>query len=330
MTRIAVIGAGAHSREVHGPAMQHVAGRDGHVELAAVCDLDRPAAERYAEAFGFAAVYEDYHAMLAAEALDGLVAITPVSATRRIVGELLTTGIPLLLEKPPGADSAEALELLEIARAHDAPHMISFNRRFGPGAVRAGQWLEEHTTGRPVETVLARMYRVARRDRDFVTSTAIHLADAVLSFMPPPEQVASRRRQTPLAEAGEPAQSCEAWIAFQGGATASLIVAPAAGVHEETYELIGPEYTARIDAARCCVSVFDRKREALHWDAPADMPEWARHGAVGETEAFVAAVRGEGPLGPTLADGLLALRVAEAMDAGSEDDRVTSGPPVGP
>ena len=319
MIRLGVIGAGSHSRRHHGAALAQVAAADGDVELVAVCDLDRARAERYAAEFGFARVYADYRAMLAAEKLDGLIAVTPVARTREIAGELLTCGIPLLVEKPPGADIAEARELLEIACEHNAPHMVSFNRRFCPPVVQARKWLEENALGRPVEQAAARMFRVARPDEDFLTGTAIHAVDTVLSFMPPPELVAARRWQTPIGEGGRPGQSCLGWLGFAGGVTASLAIAPAAGGHEETYELIGPEFTVWIDAARGSLRVRDRGELVLTDDVPTDAPACVREGALAEAEAFLAAIRCIGPLGPTLADGLTALRVAEALDAGGED-----------
>jgi len=321
MTRLGLIGAGDHSRGQHGPALKHLAAADGDVDLAAVCDLDRARAERCAAEFGFARVYTDSCAMLDGESLDGLIAVTPIEATRAVAGALLTTGIPLLVEKPPGADSAEAGELLEIARAHDAPHMVSFNRRFAPGVTRARQWLEDRAMGRPVELAVARLFRVARRDADFVTGTAIHAVDTVLSLMPPAEAVAGRRWQTPVGAGGEPGQGCEGRVEFVGGSTALFAIAPACGAHEETVELIGPEYVVRIDLARGGVVVRDRGETVLGYEEPPDAPDWVRNGTLAETEAFVAAVRGEGPLGPTLADGLIALRVAEAMDAGGNGPR---------
>ncbi|MGB2821842.1 MAG: Gfo/Idh/MocA family oxidoreductase, partial [Phycisphaerae bacterium] len=184
MIRIAVIGAGAHSSRYHGPALRHVAEESpGAVELAAVCDLDVAKADHYAREFGFGAVYDEYDAMLEGESPDGLVVITPVAMTREVVADLLPRGIPLLFEKPPGVNSEEARELLAAAEGHDAPHMISFNRRFSPAVMKARQWLAANAADRPPELAIARMFRVDRRDEDFVTSTAIHAADTILAFM---------------------------------------------------------------------------------------------------------------------------------------------------
>ena len=126
MLRIAVLGAGSHSSSTHGPALRLCKQKHpDKVELAAVCDLRRDAAEAYAEKFGFEKVYENLDAMLATERLDGLIAVTPIAATAEIVARLLPSKLPLLIEKPPGANSAENRRLMEIAEEHRAPHMVS-------------------------------------------------------------------------------------------------------------------------------------------------------------------------------------------------------------
>ena len=59
--RLALIGAGNHSRGNHAVAMaQYAREHPGQVELAAVCDLQRQKAEAFAGMFGFKAVYTDY------------------------------------------------------------------------------------------------------------------------------------------------------------------------------------------------------------------------------------------------------------------------------
>jgi len=83
--RIAVVGAGSHSRNNHGPALKAIkAQHPDQIELAAVCDIDLPKAQAYAQRFGFAGSYDSLEDMLAHEQLDGIVAVTPVSLTAEI------------------------------------------------------------------------------------------------------------------------------------------------------------------------------------------------------------------------------------------------------
>jgi len=303
MLRIGVLGAGNHSTTYHGPALD-ACRRNDEVTLAAVCDLDLERAQRYAERFGFDAVYTDWREMLERESLDGLVAVTPLDLTAELAGQLLPCGMPLLIEKPPGRSSDEARALLEAARQTGTPHMLSFNRRFSPAMVRAREWLDEHAS-EPARRVTARMLRKGRTEPDFVVGTGIHAVDTVLSLLGRPERVA------PQGEGGGKEFGAEA--AFPGGVAAEFVIAPVAGRHEETYEITGGKYCVHADVARCRVFIFDGVETTLFWQAPEEMGEAEQAGAVNETRAFLAALRGEGEFSPDLQTGLLDMLVAEAI-----------------
>ena len=51
MFKICMVGCGEHASRVHGPSLRRYAGEEAGVELAACCDIDRAAAERFAEDF---------------------------------------------------------------------------------------------------------------------------------------------------------------------------------------------------------------------------------------------------------------------------------------
>lgn len=314
MTRIAVIGAGSHSASNHGPSLQlYQREHPGEVDLVAVCDLDCARASAYAERFGFARVYSDMHTMIRTESPDGLLAVTPTAATRAVVTELLPYRIPLLIEKPPATVSTEVAELRQLAQTHTTPHMISLNRRFNVAMLEAKEWLRDSVAQRPPEFVLARMLRNERTEPDFILATGIHIVDAVLSFLPSPTRVSSRRRHV-AAGCG----SCTATVVDESGATAHITIAPAAGIDEETYEIIGPGYTVRIDEIPGHVRIDDHGQQVMHWKAPADMPSYVRRGTYSETEAFIAAVKSGAGFSPALTDALTAMLVTEAMDQGGD------------
>lgn len=315
MLRIAVIGAGNHSTSNHGAALKaYKATHPDEIELAAVCDLDWKKAQVYASKFGFLKIYDNYDQMLAEERLDGLIAITPLTLTAKIAGDLLTRGLPLVIEKPPGENSEETRRLLRTAEERGTPHMISFNRRFNPAIAKARQWLAEEGKGRPPKLVIARMLRNARRERDFVVGTGIHAIDTVLSFLGRPEHVTTYKT-------GMAAEGCFMYasrVRFHGGAVANFVISPDVGVNEETYEIHGQDYCIQVDTTKCCIQVFDRGQVSLSWQAPEGAEPAFTGGALGETEAFVRYIKeGKGYL-PDLRDGLVAMLTAEAVQAGGE------------
>jgi myo-inositol 2-dehydrogenase / D-chiro-inositol 1-dehydrogenase len=309
--RIAVLGAGGHSELEHGPPLRRCAAERPGLELAAVCDLDADRAQRYATEFGFAAVYTDLEAMLSTERLDGLVAVTPLNLTCEMGCALMRRGIPLLIEKPPGRNAAEARRLVRAAKETGAAHMVSLNRRFSPAFAIARDWLREHASDRPIDLVQARMLRIARREADFLTGTGIHCVDGALSWLPGATAASAQRWNSPKG-----GQAASAVVTAADGRRITLTIVPDAGVHEETYDLSGPEYLVRIDAASCAVTVHEAGEVALRWDAPADMPSWERSGALNETRAFLDAIAGGKPFAPDLPTAAASLVVAEAVAAG--------------
>ena len=50
MFKICMVGCGEHASRVHGPSLRRYAGEEAGVELAACCDIDCAAAERFAAA----------------------------------------------------------------------------------------------------------------------------------------------------------------------------------------------------------------------------------------------------------------------------------------
>jgi len=315
MIRIAVLGAGGHSRREHGPALITLKAELGEeLELAAVCDLDRDKAAAYATQFGFDKTYTDLDAMLDTERPDGLIAVTPIALTESLVSALLPQKTPLLIEKPPGENSAATRRLLKIEEDTGTPHMISFNRRFCPAVEKARAWLEEHAAARPPYLVLGRMLRPKRREANFAVGTGIHLIDCVLSFLGRPDKVAAQRRPGPV----EGAFSFTASAGFPGDARALFVISPEAGVHEETYEIHGVGYCIQIDAFHCGIRVFQENTETFAWQAPPDSGVEFLSGTAGETRAFIRCLRDGTAMSPTLADGLVSMLVAEAVQEGKD------------
>jgi virulence factor len=317
MIRIAVLGAGNHSSGNHGPALRtFVEQNPGVVELAAVCDLDEQKARTYAAKFGFAATYTDWAKMLEAEELHGIVAVTPIVLTEQIAGALLPQGIPLEIEKPPGEDSHSTRRLIAVAEQSGTPHMVSLNRRFSPALTKARQWLADRAADRPPRVAIARMLRHNRREDSFVSGTAIHLIDAVISLLGTPTHVSATNLPTRTPEAFL-TQAC---VAFADGAQAHFIVSPVVGTLAETYEIHGEDYAIEIDDGNCTVKIWDSGSEVLSWAAPAEAPHEFTNGTLAETEAFISAVQAGEGFGPDLREALVSVETAEAVAAGGETD----------
>ena len=131
-----------------------------------------------ADRYGFARVYDDLDRMMVSEDLDGLVAITPIPVTVSVARRAIEAGLPLLMEKPPGATLEEARGLAALAVAAEAQVMVSMNRRFDPALRAALDWWGD----RPIEVIRGTICRVNRRELEFIYGTAIHPMDAMRSI----------------------------------------------------------------------------------------------------------------------------------------------------
>ncbi len=310
--RIGVLGTGAHSRATHGPALREIVRRSpGGVELAAVCDLEAEKARDYASEFGFERAYSDIDEMLGREDLDGLIAVTPVKLTEKIVSALLPRGFPLLIEKPPGETPEATQRLAALAERYGTPHMISFNRRFSPVIVKARQWIEEGGGERRPKMILGRMLRHARREEHFAAGTGIHLVDTVVSLLGAPESIGTVR--IPTAQAGS--FLFYAHANYRNERTALFAIAPAVGALEETLEIHGQDYCLKVDVRGQRVALWQEKEEVWQWAVPASADREIRD-VIAETGAFLSAIEGKQLYWPTLTDAVVSMRVAEAIQKG--------------
>ena len=315
MLRIAVLGAGSHSSSNHGPALQHCRDeRPEAIELAAVCDLDADKGKQYAERFGFHEVYTDLDEMAAAEDLDGIVAVTPLTLTAELAAQVPRIGIPFVIEKPPGHTVEAALQLRDAVADSGVPHMVSFNRRFGPAFARARAWLAEQGLGHEPHLVISRMLRHDRREETFVFDTGIHAVDTVLAFMGQPVQAESHSHPVSSRET----DFFDARITFTGGGAATFLFAPACGRSQESIEIIGDDYDIQVDVGACAIEIRERDETVLEWRAPATMPDYERAGALDETRAFIRCLETGAGWWPTMEDALWSVRAAEAIQRGGE------------
>ena len=307
MINVVLIGAGAHSRGNHGPALRrYMDEHPGRVRLTAVCDLDAARAEAVRAEFGFSRAVRSLDA-LGRERVDALVAILPIARMLEAAPGLFARRLPVLVEKPLGQNLKEAEALVRAAQAAGVGDrvMVSLNRRFDPAVARAREWL----AGRPALRYLrACMARSGRREPDFVWGTGIHIIDLV-NHMAGPLEVGDVARPC----SGQD-QSRVARLRGRDGAEVTVEILPMAGEWRERLFIAGPGYQLELSTG---VLPPWRVRAvedlALSLDAcmPEGEPGYVGNGTYAETESFLDAVsEGRGYATATLADALASSRSA--------------------
>ncbi len=250
--------------------------------------------------------------MIDAEKPDAIVAITPLELTLDIGRELLSLGIPVLLEKPPGRTVGEAIELSRAAESYGTPHMVSLNRRFNPAVVGAREWLRGRSEAEALQ-ITGRMLRVSRLEDYFISGTAIHLVDTILSFMDGVTQVYSERWQTKAGGRSASAQLC-------GSKTkALLLIAPDSGAVVEPCKIVGDDFCIEIDVLGSTLSIMQSGSLTLERRFD-DQPPFVMDGSYAEILSFIHSVENGDRLSPTLQEALLSMRTVDAIERGAMGD----------
>lgn len=317
MLRIGIIGCGEHARGSHAaPLARYAAQHPGEIALVSACDIVRDRAARFCREFGFVKPYDDVERMFANENLDACVSVMPVQGIAANARWLLGKHIPCVIEKPLGASLEEVEELAAIARATNTAQMVSVNRRFMPYLNRARDWAAH--AGK-ISYIRAAMLRHERRESQFIWETALHALDAL-------RHLAGEVRDYEFVQT-KTADLSAAWykisLLFESGARGQLEVMPTGGMVEESYELFGENFRARVVAGSGTQKSLRCWRDntlVMSEDAEEHEPEDVRNGSYGEVIEFISALRAARPPRPSIADVLPSSRICFRIAAAAERD----------
>lgn len=115
--------------------------------LVACADPDHARREEAARLYPLQQVAADYHELLSNPTLDALVVATPARSHFEIARAALQAGKHVLVEKPLAMTSAEARELIEIARRANRVLMVGHTFEFNPAVIRIKELLNESALG---------------------------------------------------------------------------------------------------------------------------------------------------------------------------------------
>lgn len=177
-TRLAVLGAGSLGKE-HVRLYAELAAA-GKLHFSGLYDVTKETAVRVADKYG-ARVFDS--AAQAAEASDALSIVTPTRSHYELARQLLLAGKHVLVEKPMTASTAEAAELVSIARERELVLQVGHVERFNP----VFRYLQEVAVApRFIETHRLSPYPARSTDVGVVLDLMIHDLDVVLAFVNSP------------------------------------------------------------------------------------------------------------------------------------------------
>jgi len=142
--KAAIIGAGLIATKKHIPAFLK---QKGKVELVALCDLNREAAQETARRFGIPRVYTDLSAMLLEERPDLVDICTPPKTHAAVAVEAMSRGCHVLIEKPMAVNVAECDEILRASRENNVKVCVAHSDLFYPPFLRARELVAQGAIG---------------------------------------------------------------------------------------------------------------------------------------------------------------------------------------
>lgn len=239
--KICVIGCGYMAYNGHGPSYKKYAMLHPDTELAACCDIDESKAKAFKEEFGFLRYYTNMDMMLDSETPHAVCLIVPVKLTFPLTLKILEKGYPLLLEKPPGMNKNETMEMIQAAERLSIPNQVAFNRRYIPLVKKLKDILELQNGSKETMNIHYEMLRVGRKDSDFA-STAIHGID-VVKFLAASNYKSVRFHYQEMEYVGRSVTNIFMDCDFESGAVARLSFCPVTGMLSERIEVNTYQHT---------------------------------------------------------------------------------------
>jgi inositol 2-dehydrogenase len=120
------------------------------VELVAIADRDRKAAQEAADRFGVRDCYTDYRDLLARDDIEAVVIVTPTATHAEIIQAAALAGKQIFSEKPLSPFLPECDAALAAVKAAGVKLQLGFMRRFDPAYALAKKKIEEGVIGHPV------------------------------------------------------------------------------------------------------------------------------------------------------------------------------------
>ncbi|MCW3474077.1 Gfo/Idh/MocA family protein [Limobrevibacterium gyesilva] len=334
MMRIGWIGCGTHAGEMLLPQLVRLP-----VRLAALADIDAQRLATIADRYGVAARFADGHAMIEAGGLDAVgIAVGPKQHAE-LAAAALRRGLPVFIEKPPAATSADAQALADLAAQVGKPCVVGFMKRYSTANRIAGNILRDAAFGPRAsllgEYMTAPTYFVGNPDyTGFLLHHCVHAMDLVPWLMR--EDVATVHARSHQIEPGK--LLLHVGFGFASGALATVVMGThqSRGTPMEWWQVMGDHkrvevrnvhevrfYRAPPFKAADPAATLDPTTDTLVWEpnltAAANEDHKGYHGLLA---AFVRAVQGEPNDAPDIADGARAMRVLEAMMRSMESGAV--------
>lgn len=325
--KIGWIGCGTHANQMLLPQLVQL-----DVELAAVCDTDPDRLARIARRYGVDYATADAMDLIAHEGLDAIGMAVGPEAHATLGLAAVERGLPVFIEKPPAATSADAERLAEAANRNAIPVVVGFMKRYATGNRVAANIIAGDDFG-PVLGLMgwymtAPTYFTGAQDYDgFFLHHCVHYMDLVPFLGRGAIEDISVRKT----ENGPGRLLIHASFGLAGGGMASIAMGTvqSRGNPVEFLQITGDHQRVEVDnvadvtwyrdppfKADAPDAVLTAETDALTWRPNLTAAANEDHkGYRALLSAALDAFEGRPSDAPTIADGVTALRTLERMRA---------------
>ena len=322
--RVGWIGCGRHAEQM---LLPQLARHD--VELVAVCDINAETAAKIGKRYGVAHVGTDFRALLDVPGLDVVGMAVGPTQHRDMSIAALQRGCHVFMEKPSGANVADALAIEAAASKAGKTVGIGFMKRFATANRMAHNIVKGEGFG-PVagffgEYMTAPTYFSGNVDyTGFYLHHCVHYMDLVRYFVAPVQSVTVFRNEI---AAGK--QLLHVHFGFEGGAIGTVVMGTiqSRGTPMERLQIMGDHQRVEVNGVIELTHFRNPPFKADDLEATlsdgVDNLTWKPNFTAAANEdfkgynalfkAFFAQLGGETTDLPTIADGVEAMRVMAAM-----------------
>ena len=325
--RVGWIGCGRHAEQM---LLPQLARHD--VELLAVCDTDTDAAQKIGRRYGVPHVVSDFRALLDVPGIDVVGMAVGPAQHRDMSIAALERGCHVFMEKPSGANLADALLIQAAAARANKTVGVGFMKRFAT-ANRIAHNLVKSAEFGPIagffgEYMTAPSYFSGNVDyTGFYLHHCVHYMDLVSYFVAPVVNVTVFRNEI---AAGK--QLLHVHFGFENGAIGTVVMGTiqSRGTPMERLQIMGDHRRVEVNGVVELNYFRDPPFKADDLNASladaVDTLSWKPNFTAAANEdfkgynalfkAFFAHLAGEATDLPTIADGVEAMRVMAAMQDG--------------
>ncbi len=293
---------------------RNIASRVGGVTVAALMDLDQVRAGQVAAECGVeATLYDDGLALIADEAVAGVVIASPDTTHAALTKACIAVGKPVLCEKPLATSLAEAQEVMATEIAHGRRLVqLGFMREYDPQHLALKKVLDEGGLGQPLmfSGLHSNLGGEARSRADVVVNSAVHDIHSARWLMA--DNIARVMAQSvPFApDQPESSRLLQLQLWFKNGAMGTILVNADSGYgYEVAVEITGETGMARTQSlASPVVRVGGKAGQGVE----ADWLHRFEEAYIREIEAWARSLVTGSATGPSVWDGVASLNVAAA------------------